>query len=64
MYDLKNQRKRYAEEQKLARMRLKRVKRMERISAGESDWIEVLTATSFALIGFAAGAMTMYYSLI
>ncbi len=65
MYDLKKQSRRYAEEQKLAKMRLKHVKQMDRIRAGEtiSDWNEVLTVTLFALIGFVAGAQTMFYIL-
>ncbi len=63
MYDLKGQRRRYAEEQRLVRMQLKHVKRMDRIRAGEGDWGEILTATLFALVGFAAGAQTMYYIL-
>ena len=64
MYDLKKQSRRYAEERKLAKMRLNHVKRMDRIRAGESDWDEVLTATAFALIGFIVGAVTMYYSVL
>jgi hypothetical protein len=30
----------------------------------QDDWPEILTATAFALIGVAVGAITTYYSLV
>ncbi len=57
MYDVKKQATRYAQEQKLAKLQLKHIKRMDKIRAGEvDDWEEIITATAFALIGFAVGA--------
>ena len=61
MYDIKKQSKQYAQEQKLAKLQIKHVKRMDRIRADEGDWNEILIATAYALIGFGVGSYTAFY---
>ena len=58
MYDIKKYSNLYAQEQKLAKLRIKHVKRMDRIRADEGDWNAVFIATAYALIGFAIGLYT------
>ena len=62
MYDLKKHSKRYAQEQRLAKLQIKHVQRMDKIRAGQiDDWNEILIATAYALIGFAVGSYTAFY---